>query len=113
MQTSAAESDRSKHPLPRTTVFILCSIVFLHAVVILGNTVSALVLIFMGLLGSPAPAWAAAFPAVTFLVWSATSSNYSCPATLLENRMRRRLGWSPIGNFLGHYVQDAIDRMVK
>lgn len=76
--------------------FILCSIVFLHAGLISANAVAFFVLPFL-------EPWYIAAPICTAIARMSFSPNVKCPVTLIENKIRKRIGLKEIDGFAKHY----------
>ena len=73
-----------------------CVLVPVHMVVVLSNMVALCVLPFM-------EPWYVALPLCSFLVLLSCSRD-QCPFTRFENKLRRKLGLTPIHGFIGHYL---------
>ena len=76
--------------------FLLYFVVVAHFVALVGNIASVVWLLVY------AP-WYVCFPAITFIVDLAVN-NWKCPLTILENKLRKKLGMNLIGGFIGYYI---------
>ena len=79
-------------------IFFWVQLVF-HMVLFFMNIAAIFVLPFMTLPDQ----WYLWAPLETYLVNLTFSTNKDCALTKLENNVRIRLGWRPIGGFFGHY----------
>jgi len=71
-------------------------IIFFHFAIIIGN------LLAIGFLAVNEPWWVS-IPLITFLLNLVTNS-WNCPLTILENKIRKKLGLPQIRSFIKHYV---------
>lgn len=71
-------------------------LVFIHIIVVLCNVAAFFVLPF-------SEPWYVALPLCSFLLLLSFSRD-QCPLTRLENKLRRKLGLTPIRGFIGHYL---------
>ena len=69
----------------------------IHAIIILLNIVSFFILPFL----TP---WYVYFPLCTVLARTSFSKMVKCPMTIIENKIRRKLGKQEIKGFVHHYI---------
>ena len=74
----------------------LVAVVAFHIAVVLGMVASFFVAPFM------AP-WYLALPACVWIWTLATTRNFECRLTQLENTIRKELGLREVTSFIGHY----------
>ena len=71
-------------------------LVAVHMSIIIGNALAFLFLPFL------AP-WYIALPCCT-MIGRVLCTTVKCPLTVLENKIRKELGWPTIHRFVGHYI---------
>ena len=71
-------------------------LVVVHMSIIIGNALAFLFLPFL------AP-WYIALPCCT-MIGRVLCTKVKCPFTVLENKIRKKLGWPTIHRFVGHYI---------
>lgn len=81
------------------------AIVALHAAVVMGNVAAFFVLPWV-------QPWCVALPLCSFILLVTFAREIQCPITRLENWIRRRAGWKPIGGFVGHYFWKPFKRLI-
>ena len=77
-------------------MILLRLLVSFHICVVIGNFAACFVLPFLE------PPWIS-LPLCSFLILVSCSRD-QCPLTRLENKLRRKLGMTPIRGFIGHYI---------
>ena len=76
---------------------VLSGVVALHLFVVFGNVVAFFILPF-------SEPWYLSLPLCSFIVWVSCHKNGRCPMTVLENKVRLKLGMPEITGFVKHYV---------
>lgn len=71
-------------------------LVAIHMSIIIGNAFAFLFLPFL------AP-WYIALPCCT-MIGRVLCTTVKCPLTVLENKIRKKIGWPQIDRFVGHYI---------
>lgn len=79
---------------------LLATTVVVHAAFTIGVVCAFFVLPFK----QPWEVWVP----LEVLIVSLTFGRHECPVTRLENYYRRRLGYKPIGGFVGHYFKRPV-----
>jgi|GEM_PF-2017745 len=77
-------------------------LILVHAALVLTNVAAFFVAPFYG-------PWYFAAPACFSILW-VTFSRSECPLTRWENVIRAKMGWRPIGSFIGHYFMKYVYR---
>jgi hypothetical protein len=73
------------------------AIVVVHLAVVFGNVAAFFVLPFV-------EPWYTALPLMSVILLLTFTKGIECPLTTAENAVRRRMGWKPIGGFIGYYI---------
>jgi hypothetical protein len=81
--------------------FVLTLVVLVHAAAIVGVVASFFVLPFSGTY------WYYWLP-MEVLIINLVFSRGECPITRFENKIRKSLGYKPIGGFVGHYFKRPV-----
>jgi hypothetical protein len=76
-------------------IFLLYLIVFFHFLVVIFNVLAVFFLAFC-------EKWYVSLPLISFIVMLMTN-NIKCGLTILENKIRTKLGMPRIKGFVGHY----------
>jgi hypothetical protein len=84
---------------------ILIFIILLHFAIVFGMMASFVILPFK----TP---WYEALPLMTYIVYLLITP-IDCPLTILENKVRRRLGMRPIFGFIGYYIILPIRKFLR
>lgn len=75
----------------------LVTIVIFHMLVVIGNFLAFFILPFI-------EDWYVALPLCSFIFWISCHKNGRCPMTVLENKVRLRMGKPEIHGFIKHYI---------
>lgn len=76
--------------------FLLYLIVFFHLNVVFFNVLAVLYLVIY-------EKWYIALPIISFIS-EMFVNNWKCPLTVIENKIRTKLGIPTIKGFVGHYI---------
>ena len=86
-------------------LFFFWLVVILHFILVFCVCVGIFVLPFVA-------HWCIVVPLEIYMV-SLLTTSVECPLTNLENVLRRKLGYKPIGGFVGFYMLKPIKRYIK